>query len=67
MKTVTEKGVFVGGNFETDSICLKEPLDDYEEERSCFYEFGVSNNDFIEELWQMGNDTIVSDVNMLFE
>ena len=66
MRTVTENTESLNTSFNMEGIHVIDAEGDYHNQRSCFYEFGVDNNEFLERLWENQGDSIVADLNKFF-
>ena len=66
MRTVTENTAILDTSFDMSGIHVVGKEEDYHDQRSCFYEFGVDHNEFIEDLWKNQDDSTVADINRFF-
>lgn len=66
MRTVTENAELLRTSFDIPRIHVVDKENNNDIQRSCFYEFGVDNNEFLEKLWENQDDSIVADVNDFF-
>ena len=66
MRTVTENTASLNTSFNMEGIYVPDEERNYRNQRSCFYEFGVDNNQLVEKLWENQDDSIVADINKFF-
>lgn len=66
MRTVTENTELLSTRFDVGGIHVVDKAKKCITQRSCFYEFGVDNNEFLEKLWEVQDDSIVADINAFF-
>lgn len=66
MRTVTENTEVLSTSFDMPRVHVVDKVSNRDTQRSCFYEFGVDNNEFLEKLWEDQDDSIVADINAFF-
>lgn len=66
LRTVTENTASLNTRFNMAGIDAYDKEGDYHRQRSCFYEFGIDNNEFLEKLRDNQDDSIVDDINQFF-
>lgn len=66
MRTVTENTALLSTSFDVKDVPIVGKAKKCNTKRSCFYEFGIDNNEFLEKLWEDQDDSIVADINAFF-